>query len=140
MIEEQRDRNAEFVFAWLKRRDNSGSQDETNNRIVYRPVDTMNNTAWRAARTRAGLEGLHVHDLRHTFATRLASAGVPKGTISQLLWHSTKDVTEHYMGSHLLVLQQAVQAIEEAPSEEDVSLATLIAEHEQRRRRFRGSS
>lgn len=139
IVEKQQGRNTEFVFAWSKRQ-GSGSRDETNSRIVYRPVSTMNNTAWQAARTRAGLEGLHVHDLRHTFATRLARAGVPKSTISQLMWHSTKDVTEHYMGSDLLALQQAVQAIEQATSEEDVSLVTMIADIAHRRTRSRGSS
>lgn len=28
----------------------------------------MNNTVWQAARERAGLPDLHVHDLRHTVA------------------------------------------------------------------------
>jgi integrase len=29
-------------------------------------VESMNNTAWHNARSKAGLGDLHVHDLRHT--------------------------------------------------------------------------
>jgi len=45
--------------------------------FTYRgqPVGNINNTAWRRARNRAGLN-VRVHDLKHTFGRRLRAAGV----------------------------------------------------------------
>jgi hypothetical protein len=71
----------------------------------------MNNTAWQSARRRAGLDGLHVHDLRHTFATRLATAEVPESTVSELLWHAKKSVSRTYITSHVRGLQRTVELI-----------------------------
>lgn len=137
VISEQRGRHPEFVFAWAPVR-----KEEKTKRArppqVFKPVETMNNTAWQSARMRAGLPELHVHDLRHTFATRLAAASVPPNVIAQLLSHSSKDVTEHYMGSQVLVLLTAVEGLTKAPEKEDLSLATLIAQS--KRRGCRGSS
>ena len=48
----------------------------------YRPIRTMNNTAWQTARKKAGLGDLHVHDLRHTVGMRLREAAVPESTSS----------------------------------------------------------
>lgn len=41
----------------------------------------------------AGLKDLHLHDLRHTFASRLAMAGVDILTIKELMGHKTLAVT-----------------------------------------------
>ena len=95
----------------------------------------MNNTAWQSARIRAGLPELRVHDLRHTFATRLAAAGVLQNVIAQLLWHSSKTVAQHYMGSQILILVAAAERLANAPEKEDESLATVIAAHSKRRAR-----
>ena len=48
---------------------------------------------------RAGLQDLRLHDLRHTYASRLVQRGVPLLTLSQLLGHSTIKMTMRY--SHL---------------------------------------
>lgn len=47
---------------------------------------------------RAGLDhlGLSLHDLRHTYASWLASAGVPLGRIAELLGHRSITTTEIY--------------------------------------------
>lgn len=55
----------------------------------------INNRGWRAALKRAGLT-LRVHDLRHTFGERLATAGVDLTTRKSLLGHDHQDITEHY--------------------------------------------
>lgn len=49
------------------------------------------------ARRRAGIEHIRWHDLRHTYATRLAQAGVDIHIIARLLGHSNLDTTEIYM-------------------------------------------
>ena len=38
----------------------------------------------------------HFHDLRHTFASRLADAGVDAFTITELMGHSTLEMTKRY--------------------------------------------
>jgi len=48
------------------------------------------------ARTRAGLDEVRFHDLRHTFATRLVDRAVDIITIQSLLGHSTVLVTQRY--------------------------------------------
>lgn len=44
----------------------------------------------------AGLEDIRFHDLRHTFATRMANAGVPMTAIQALLGHSDLRMTSRY--------------------------------------------
>jgi len=56
----------------------------------------MNNTAWQRARRQAGLPGVRVHDLRHTFATRLRAAGVHAEDRAALLGHAWRSMPEHY--------------------------------------------
>lgn len=54
--------------------------------------------AWTTVRTNAGLEDLRFHDLRRTFASRMAAAGVSLSAISTLLGHSIAGVTsKHYI-------------------------------------------
>lgn len=48
---------------------------------------------------KAGLQGLRFHDLRHSYASFLARAGVPLNTIRELLGHRTLEMTLRY--SHL---------------------------------------
>ena len=54
------------------------------------------NEAWIKVRNAAKLDGLHLHDLRHTFASTLASAGLSLPVIGALLGHSTPVTTHRY--------------------------------------------
>jgi hypothetical protein len=56
----------------------------------------MNNTAWQRARREAKLSDVRVHDLRHTFATRLRAGGVWEEDRAALLGHATRTMPEHY--------------------------------------------
>lgn len=56
----------------------------------------MNNTAWKRIRLRAGLRAVRIHDLRHTFATRLRAAGVTAEDRNTLLGHATNSMADHY--------------------------------------------
>jgi integrase len=72
-------------------------------------------TLWSAFRTltiRAGVEDLRLHDLRHTFATRLSDAGTDPFTIADILGHRSLDVTRRY--THVLERNRhrAVAALE----------------------------
>ena len=66
IIESVRGMHPEFVFVY------SHPRHKTQN---YRPIETMNNTAWQSWRERCGLHGFRVHDLRHTVGMRLREAG-----------------------------------------------------------------
>lgn len=55
--------------------------------------------AWNTARTKAGLAGLRIHDLRHSFASALVNHGVPIYDVQKLLGHQSIKTTERY--SHL---------------------------------------
>ena len=52
--------------------------------------------AFRKAVKRAGLRDLRIHDLRHTFGTRLAQNGVDLYTIAKLLGHRDVRATQRY--------------------------------------------
>ena len=52
--------------------------------------------SWDTVRTNAGLEDVHVHDLRHTFASRLVQRGVPLFAVGQLLGHKSLKMTQRY--------------------------------------------
>jgi integrase len=123
----QRGRHDEFAFVWRRERVRNLDRPPA---MPYRPIETMNNTAWQSARRRAGLDGLHVHDLRHTFATRLATAEVPESTVSELLWHAKKSVSRTYITSH--GLQRTVELIA-APCDdsEHMSIEALRAARRQ---------
>ena len=42
------------------------------------------------------MQNLRIHDLRHTFASRLLAAGVSETDISRFLGHSTLKMMAHY--------------------------------------------
>jgi integrase len=51
---------------------------------------------WRRVTQAAGLEGVHIHDLRHTFASHLVSGGVPLASVGALLGHTQARTTQRY--------------------------------------------
>ncbi|MEL5847926.1 MAG: site-specific integrase [Candidatus Igneacidithiobacillus chanchocoensis] len=54
---------------------------------------------WREAVAAAGISGFRIHDMRHSCASWLAMAGVPMGTIAEILGHKSMQMTKRY--SHL---------------------------------------
>ncbi len=55
---------------------------------------------WADAVERAGLERVHVHDLRHTYASRLVQLGVPLEQVQLLLGHEDLKTSQRY--AHLV--------------------------------------
>lgn len=62
------------------------------------PVDSLKRSFGRACRV-AGIEGLRIHDLRHTCAAWLVQAGVPLRTVSEILRH--RDFATTMIYAHL---------------------------------------
>lgn len=125
IIEDCRGRHGEFDFVWRRERVKNFDEPAA---ISYAPIETMNNTAWQRARIKAGLGDLHVHDLRHTVGMRLREAGVPESTISDLLWHSRRSMTQHYSLAQLVEPHAALERIREPTGQWNKSLATLRRE------------
>ena len=51
---------------------------------------------WRIVRSRAGLEDVRIHDLRHSFASRALALGEPLPMIGKLLGHARAQTTARY--------------------------------------------
>jgi integrase len=87
--------------------------------------DKIRTTHWLTARERAanefeevtgqdahwGFRNLRVHDLRHTFATRLRRSGVGIEVRKDLLAHRNLDVTTGYSAGELAELLEAVERL-----------------------------
>ncbi|WP_230427152.1 tyrosine-type recombinase/integrase [Collimonas humicola] len=91
VMESCRGVHKEFVFTYKQEvKDKKLPQHEPDR------VDTINNTGWQKARSRANLTQVRVHDLRHTFGQRLRAAGVSSEDRKALMGHATSDMSEHY--------------------------------------------
>ena len=66
----------------------AGSKDEKPRSDLKKP--------WRAVSKRAGLEGVRIHDLRHTHASVGAGAGLGLPIIGKLLGHTQSATTQRY--------------------------------------------
>lgn len=70
--------------------------------------------AWRSLLADAGVSGLRVHDLRHSFCSRLALAGVPITVIQRLAGHSTITTTARYLHATARDAENAIAQLEKA--------------------------
>ncbi|WKZ14515.1 MAG: site-specific integrase [Candidatus Jettenia caeni] len=68
--------------------------------------------AFNIAVEKAGIEGFHFHDLRHTFATRLTQGGADLYMISKLLGHQDIRMTQRYAHHCSENLRTAIQVLE----------------------------
>jgi len=68
--------------------------------------------SWKTAVERAKLKDVVIHDLRHTFASRLVQRGVPLLNVSKLLGHASLTMTMRY--AHLAPpdLNDAIAALD----------------------------
>ena len=107
------DRLLRELDAWSQRTAFSADDDlvfahpETGNALDGAKVSKRFKSACRAAKVRR----VRFHDLRHTFATRLAAAGTPLRTIQEYLGHADAKTTQIY--SHY------------APSEQEVAIVNV---------------
>lgn len=69
---------------------------------------------WNRVRDRAGLPGLRIHDLRHTFASWTLQAGVSEIVVQDLLGHATRSMTKRYAKPSERLRQEAIATLEES--------------------------
>ena len=98
IINKQRGIHHEYVFVYRQERKKNFDLAPL---MPYHRIGTMNNNAWQAARKKVGLPGVRIHDLRHTYATRLRGAGVNQEDRSVLMGHSTSSMAEHYAAADI---------------------------------------
>jgi len=67
---------------------------------------------WKNACQRAELHDVVMHDLRHTFASRLVMKGVPLLAVSELLGHSDIKMTQRYAHLSPAAFDDAISALE----------------------------
>lgn len=111
VIETMRGKHPEYVFPYRGGR-----------------IETMNNTAWHRTRTEAKLDGLHIHDLRHTVGMRLREADVREETIADILWHTRQGMTAHYSVAQVAELVDALNRITDERNRTNRSLAMIARE------------
>jgi integrase len=97
-----------------------GLRSRTGSQLYVCPGPQQNrestNSRWfeKAVRT-AGVEDFRWHDLRHTFASRLAMAGVNLRAIQELLGHKSVAMTQRYTHLSDSHLRQAIEQITTPP-------------------------
>lgn len=69
-------------------------------------------SAWRSLRQAADLAEIRFHDLRHTYITTGAEAGVPLDVMMRQVGHVAAAQTRHYIQIRDAALGEAVEAIE----------------------------
>jgi integrase len=82
---------------------------------------------FKAACRAAGVREVKFHDLRHTFATRLAASGQPLRTIQEFLGHADSKTTQIY--AHYASSEHEVQMVDEAFAAYRPPLADSLPEH-----------
>lgn len=108
------DRLAGELDRWSQRTVYSGEGD-----LVFAhpqtgsPLDRSKATKrFKAACRDAGVREVRFHDLRHTFATRLAASGQPLRTIQEFLGHADSKTTQIY--AHYAPSEREVEMINDA--------------------------
>ena len=104
----------EILIPMLESRDRS-VQDElvftyqnkiiSKNSITHKFIDVIRESGIQK-------KGLHLHSLRHTFASWLVQEGVPLYEVQRLLGHSTIAVTEVYAHLQPVQLHNAVNRLQ----------------------------
>lgn len=80
--------------------DNWGKQSSRRGLVFPNPVNGKPlvdiKSMWKSILKDADIQGFRFHDLRHTFASKLVTKGVPLYTVQKLLGHSTIEMTTRY--------------------------------------------
>ncbi|MET3973188.1 tyrosine-type recombinase/integrase [Bradyrhizobium sp. S3.9.1] len=81
------------IGAYVVASESAGQKDERPRHDLNRP--------WRAIRKHAGIEDVHIHDLRHSFGAIGAGSGLGLPIIGRLLGHTQAATTARY--SHVAI-------------------------------------
>ncbi|MCW5976838.1 MAG: site-specific integrase [Bryobacteraceae bacterium] len=84
--------------------------DRTRPVDAKRPVTSLKK-AWHSARTAAGVD-CRLHDLRHSFCTKLGEAGVPERTMLDIMGHVSAAMLKRYSHIRAKARREAIEAVE----------------------------
>jgi len=79
--------------------------------LVFR-VKTNVKASWTTARGLAGIEDVRLHDLRHTFGTRLNQQGLSQASIARSLGHQQLSTTYRYINADESLIESVRTAVE----------------------------
>jgi len=81
------------------------------NGLVFGISDNVKRS-FTAARSKAGLNDVRFHDLRHTAATRLVGAHIPLSEVGRVLGHSQANTTYRYVNANVETAKRAAAALD----------------------------
>lgn len=84
---------------------------DDSNGLVFGILDNVKRS-FTAARSKAGLNDLRFHDLRHTAATRLVGAHIPLSEVGRVLGHSQANTTYRYVNANVETAKRAAAALD----------------------------
>lgn len=134
IVDSVRGQHPEFVFVYRHNEFRRASVSKGTARKDHTPkparplLTGLSNTGWAAGCKEAGLEGLHVHDLRHTVGMRLREAGVPEETRAEVLWHVYQGMPQHYAVAQVREVYEALERIKDESGRSNISLRMLSLE------------
>lgn len=67
--------------------------------------------SWNAARKKAGLEDLRMHDLRHSFASAMVNSGMTLYDVKEILGHANIKTTQRYAHLSNHRLRKAAESV-----------------------------
>jgi len=85
---------------------------------------------WNKARRRAGISHRRFHDLRHTYITHAAEAGVPLAVTQAQVGHMSVQMVEHYTHICQAAIHRAAEQIEKNSTELLSELGLSIDDHD----------
>ncbi len=85
-------------------------------------------SAFENALKKSKVEDFRWHDLRHTFASRLAQAGVDPYTIQRLMGHKAFITTQRYAHHHVESLRRGIGTLEASRTERLKEVSTKLAQ------------
>jgi integrase len=110
IVQACRGEHKEYVFTYRAPAPKTG---EAKRSLEPHRIDTLNNTGWQRARAEAGLAGVRIHDLRHTYGQRLREAGVSEEDRALLLGHALKGMPQHYASATVARLVEAANKVQQ---------------------------
>lgn len=95
------------------RKARAGAPDEE---LVFRHADGTPfrsvASSWRAACAEAGIPHAHLHDLRHTFASRLLQTGADVAVLQEIMGHKTAAMSLRYAHAFALTKRAAMDRMD----------------------------
>ncbi|MGD9590612.1 MAG: tyrosine-type recombinase/integrase [Pyrinomonadaceae bacterium] len=101
----------ELERLWIEQRTLIDARSDRSSHRVF-GIESNVNRSWRTARRLAGLEGVRIHDLRHTFGTRLDRSGFTQAQIARMLGHQQVHTTFRYTNPDHDLLRDVRAAVE----------------------------